>query len=1256
MRTGLPVTFRRLAAAWLAGCAAIAGADVPLADAPLFSNIAVPGNLALALSVEFPTAVSVAHTDVTYAQASTYLGYFDPDKCYAYQYSATETSRYFYPTGAASSHACSGRWSGNFLNWATMQTIDPFRWALTGGYRVVDTASDTILEKAWASGQGGAGNFPNRTLSSASVIAAATPFSMTAFRMRIQGLGNRMRFSGTGNVDNTPTAHDPAATFNAATVYEVSVRVRVCVPAAGLESNCKAYSGGNYKPEGLMQRFSEKIRFSAFAYLNDSDLLRDGGVLRARQKFIGPKQAVPGSDAVDNAATEWDSSTGVMKTNPDPADATSTTSATGVTVSNSGVLNYLNKFGQITPGSYKTYDNISELYYAAIRYFKNQGNVSAWSSMGSASSTTKTTWVDGFPVITTWDDPILYSCQRNFILGIGDVNTWADKNLPGSTPTANEPAKPAEVTADTTVDAVTATNKVGSLEGLGSSLGTTNPYNGCCGNNSALLSGLAYDANTVDIRPDDNTKPNTLGWQTIQTYWLDILEFQAYKNSNQFYLAAKYGGFTVPSGFSPYTHSTALPESWWRTNTDTLGSSAQPRPDNYFVAGRPDQMVAGLTSAMERIASSITAFTSAFSNSLPQVAVSGSSSYAAQYDSVTWNGEVVASSVAFDTTTGDPTLTTAWTLSDKLATQLAGTGWNTGRRVISWDPGSGAGIEFRHASLTTSQKTALDTSYRTTDDSADYVNYLRGERLHENTSTDPASSRAYRGRTKLLGDIVGSRVRPVGPPALPLSETTNAGYAQFKGTTQASRTPMIYFGANDGMLHAVNGLLTGADAGKEVFAYVPSGVITGPTSTPATNGLASRGNPSFSHRNFVNATPVAFDLDFTKTSGGTGTTDWRTVLIGGLGSGGRSYYALDITDPSAFSTEAAAKTKVLWEFTHTDLGYTFGEAMVAKTRRHGWVVLLPSGYNNTDGQGYLFVVNPRTGALIQRIATGAGSTTSPAGLAHVNTFILDRTDGTVDAAYAGDLLGNLWRFDLTATTGDFPAPTKIAQLTNGTGSAVPVTTRPLIEVDPKTSKRYVLVGTGRLLATSDIVSTVTQNYFSILDGTGFRFASASTLPSGVTHPIQRSNLAVFTDTLTGVTLSATQMGWALELGTGTGGIGWRVVTDSAPFFGVVAFASTLTSSDACNPTGEGRIYALDIATGKSVLTQTTVSGGIPTTVNIGYCSGMGGTVTDLRFMSVNGTGRLIAGNNKGQTKSVQGSYGRTASPRRINWRELPAVD
>lgn len=1238
-----PLRRAGLAAAILAVAVPLQAAT-PLADQPVFSTVAVPGNLALALSVEYPTAISVAHTDSTYDPSKTYLGYFDPAKCYLYSYSATEADRHFYPAGLASNRACAdvGKWSGNYMNWATMQTIDPFRWALTGGYRSTDTATTTILEKAYGSNQGSDSNFPDRTLGTSTLVADATPLTWSSMKARVRTLGNKMRFTRTGNLGNTPTAYDPSATLSDATVYELSVRVKVCdssAAAGGLESNCTRYPAGNYKPTGLIQQYADQIRYSAFGYLNDGNLSRDGGVLRAQQKFVGPTEPVPGSTPVSNAATEWDASTGVMTINPDAADATATSTLFGVTVSNSGVMNYLNKFGQITPGSYKTHDPVGELYYAALRYFKNLGNVPEYTSMSGQTAATKTTWIDGFPVITDWKDPIQYSCQKNFVLGIGDVNTHADRNLPGATG-SSEPGKPAMVTADTTVDALVATNKVGALQGIGN-IGNTQGYGGCCNNNGALMAGLAYDANAKDIRPDDATKPNTKGRQTVQTYWLDILEYQNYKTNNQFYLAAKYGGFNVPDTFEPYSRTEDIPEAWWHTTTDTIGG--QPRPDTYYTASRPDQMVLGLTKAFASIASKLKSYTTSFSTSLPQVATSGVASYATQFDAKAWSGEMVASTSTLDEQTGAPALIESWRFSARLDSQAAGTGWDTGRRIATFNTETNAGAPFRTANLSASQLLALDTSYRTGDDSADYLNYLRGDRTHERASSASGSAKAYRDRASLVGDIVGSKARPVGRPDAPYSSAANPGYATFK-SDQAARKTMVYVGTNQGMLHAIDGSLSGTGAGQEVFAYVPGALYAG------ASGLKTLGNPDFIHYNFVDAPPAVADLDFGRTPGGSGT-NWRTLLVGGLGKGGKGLYAIDITDPSAMTSEAAVASGVLWEFSHADLGYTYGEPAIVKTKKYGWVLIFGSGYNNSDGQGYFFIVNPRTGALLEKIGTGAGSVADDAGLAHVQAFLLDRTDGTADSVYAGDLHGNLWRLDLTAASGAYPAPQKIAQLTDASGVRLPVTSRPLVVIQPGSNRRYVTVGTGRLLHSNDIGSTQAQRFFAVIDGSGARFNKSTDLPSGITFPISTAKLQPLTDLTQKVTLDFTsQIGWFVDLGQVAGGAGWRVISDSTSFLGVVAFTAMVPSTDsACEPSGTSRVYAIDLGSGSSKLVNS-ASTVVP------YLSTLPGVVTDLRFYSVAGKPRLLAGTDTGATGAMPGQWTPTVTLRQLNWREVPLDD
>ena len=1290
---------------------AIAHAGVNLADQPLAATAIVPGNLLLALSVEWPTAVSVAYpyTSNPYTPSKTYLGYFDSGKCYQYQYNAaTPAASYFAPYGIAASHTCTSSaalplWSGNWLNWASMQTIDTFRWALTGGYRAVDDTNNTILEKAWATGDGGSSRAPNKTIpstsGSASDVAGATPFNFSSLSSRIWGLGNRIWVSKSGSIDSGPaiayTAQNSYASGNTkaktSDIYELYVRVQVCNTGRGVESNCTQY-GSNYKPEGLMQKYSTKLRYSAFGYLNDSNIDRDGGVMRARMKYVGPIQPVPGQANTSNSRAEWDSSTGVFVANPDTSDA----AASGV--SNSGVINYLNKFGELTH-TYKSKDPVSELYYAAIRYYKKQGNVPSYSDMSSASAATQAIWIDGFPVITSWDDPIQYSCQKNFILGIGDVNTHRDANLPGSTIRSNEPAMPPDVAADTSVNVKTATDMVGQLEGLDSSyLGSANP-SWCCNQNTYFIAGLAYDSHVKDMRPSEFKDHNTdsggskINIQTVSTYWLDVQEAEVYRNNNQYYYATKYGGFRVPNGFVPYSAGngpSTLTETMWHNNADTIGSNK--RPDNYFSAGQADAMVSGLTNAFANIASQLSAATTAFSFTSAQLSSSNNASYAARFNASTWTGDVTASSVSYDSS-DHPSFTQKWSAKTVLDSQNS-------RKIVTCCTSSGAGLPFQASNLSGGGLIGR-TNYATfakvngipanSQSAANYVAYLRGDR-----SQEISNGGVYRTRANLLGDIINSKVNPVGPPLAPFSENYNPGYSTFRSLYKDRQT-VVYVGANDGMMHAFNGSLDGAGAGSELFAYVPSFVYGTDAGGPV-SGLASLGTGSFSHHYLVDQTPQVFDIDVANSGGSTSSTpNWKSVLIGGLGKGGKGYYAIDVTDPASWSSETALSSKVMWEFTDMDMGYSYGEPNVVKTRKYGWVVIFTSGYNNADGVGYFFIVNPANGALLEKISTGSGSTSSEAGFTYATAYVANYTDGTADAIYAGDLQGNVWRLDLTTATGPYSVPARIARLTDAGGVGQPVTTRPLTEVQPNSQKRYVAVGTGRLLDSSDILNSQTQSFYVIADGTADAFYTASSLPSGVAFPISRSNLVENTDLLTGIgSMPSNPMGWYFDLTGGTGGASERVILQPTANNGLIAFASNLPNGDVCSPSGTNHVFAFNMATGKSMLlsaastsaststststnatTSATVSANTSTGANamtgtdtstsstskssnsstaIQYSTTLSGSATDIGFYNQGGKIKLQVGNDQSQEIRPPGIFDGETALKQLNWREVPTAD
>jgi type IV pilus assembly protein PilY1 len=1267
---------------------------VNLADAPLFSTQTVPGNVALALSVEWPTATTPSYLSTSaYASSNTYIGYFDAEKCYQYNYNTTKNAdpskdSFFDPYGAAVSHTCSSSesrplWSGNYLNWASMQTLDVFRWALTGGSRTVDALTDTIITKTFAGSQGGGNIVPDKNLSTG--IAGATPFTWAAVTSSIKNRGISLLMSGTAVVAgnsgagygcdgaktsiclNNTTAHtnyngqnsyvsnENEAYANPAAIYEVFVNVRVCKTAAGLESNCKAY-GSNYKPEGLMQKYSSKMRFAAFGYLNDQGVKRDGGVLRAPMKYIGPTQPVPGSSDITNPTPEWSGTTGIMLTNPDSSLATSTSDATGVSIVQSGAMNYLNKFGLTTAGSsrYKGYDPVSELYYSVLRYFRNIGPVPEYADMSGSNLATKTQYLDSFPVAATWTDPIVYSCQKNFVLGIGDVNTHRDSNLPGTslTDTSQEPPMPPLVTSDATnngVNVTKSTSMVGQLQGL-SGLATTYISNGRYDTN--YVAGLAYDAHTVDIRQDLS------GSQTINTYWVDVMEGQVFVPNNEYWLATKYGGFAVPDGFQPYSTSngtaTLLLTDWYN-NSDTIkGTDGKyyKRPDNYYPAFQGAAMVSGLSSAFSKISSELaSATTTAFSSSTRKVSNAGNASYAASYDPSNWTGKVVGSTLTYDNN-GLPVTTPVWDARSLLEAVTP-----ANRKIVTCCTSAGAGLSFTYTALSTSvlSPRTLFSSFSTVpgvsggaQSAANYVSYMRGDH-----SFELANGGAYRNRVVRLGDIVGSKANPVGAPSFPYYDSFNPGYSSFK-KTWTSRKPVVYVGANDGMLHAFDGGISGGSQGQELFAYIPSFTYgdASPSSDRyfATYGLASLGNPSFTHHYFVNATALAFDLDMNNTSGsGSKTPDWRTLLIGGMGKGGKGYYALDVTDPTSWTTEANVAKKVLWEFTDPRMGMSFGDAHVVKTAKYGWVVLLSSGYNNSDGKGYLFVVNPRTGALLEAIATPTGDNSDPTNMAALSSYIADYTDYTADTAYAGDLNGKVWRFDLTGTTGSYPAPVQMATLTNSLGTPLPVTTKPLIAIDPTTKKRYILVGTGRLLDDSDIASSDRQGFFAMVDGTADAggFFTSATMPTGYTLPLTRAQLSPVADLTVGITGTPSAVGWYTDFLV-TGSIAERMNIDGDVSGSLAAFAVNLPNGNVCSPAGTGRYFAISFASAKTALID---DAGNP----VGSVPDPDGVATEVAIQSVDGTVQVTVGDSAGQVRKLTVSQDVPAL-KRLNWREISTVN
>jgi type IV pilus assembly protein PilY1 len=1244
---------RRTVVYLLCGLIATQSFGQTVSNLPLSAGGNVPGNVVLTPSVEFPTAMSVANQGA-FVAGKEYLGYFDPRKCYRYQLrtvAANDLSNtspdvsYFYPVSMANgTYRCNAAgftdtWSGSFMNWLSMQAIDPFRWALTGGYRRVDTASVTILERAWspysaAGMQGSDTNFPIIPTSSGSPLAARpspssadiadyTPMSFSALKVSVRQRGNEILISnGSGGSPPTLTSSSPApavpntgthqstTAFATSTVYRYYARVKVCdigLGVANLEENCVQYSGG-YKPEGLLQKYAKRMRFSAVSYLNDpTDNNRDAGVLRAKQKFIGSENIIPGDEPTDNTFKEWDPDTGIIYTNPNPADATSTATHWGVSVPNSGVINYINKFGQ-EYRSYKRRDPVSELYYAALRYLKNQGNVAQW--MPGLAEATKAQLIDGFPVIQTWDDPVQYSCQKNFILGIGDTNSSWDRNLPGATSDSGGPAKPAAVASDTTVSASVMTNKVGVLQGLGASLSTSG------GSASLLMSGLAYHAATQDIRPDLANLPAQPRGQNVQTYWLDVLEYAAYAPNNLYYLAAKFGGLKIPedTAFDPIAATAgSILEPWWYTTTDLVG--AQKRPDNFYTVADPQSMVSGLQRAFARIAATGAGSASSLAANSTRLETD-TMAFQAKYSAGTWSGNLSAYSV--DEISGELSTTTEWQAADLLnARPWAG-------RNIRVNAG-GTLKDFDYTELTASQQTALG--------SADIVNYLRGDR-----SKEEALGGTLRTRTYVLGDIVNSTPVFVGKPNARLySGATFTGAASFAGFASgaaSTRTPIVYVGANDGMLHGFN-----ADTGAEVFAFVPR--------TSIANNLDDFADPNYAHRYFVDGEMTVSDIYDTAAG------SWKSILVGTLGRGGPGVFALDVTNPSA--------PTLLWELNDGDisqLGKNIGRPVIAQVADGDWRVLIGNGPSSSGGRARMISIK------LGGASSGTVTVVTPSELSTVNglSAVLARdsnADGFADTAYAGDLRGNLWKIT-SLSAGAGAGATRIFTATDAASKRQPITAAPLAARDTTTGQIWVFFGTGQYLGESDLGNDDVQTWYGLKDAGAVIPGRASLIERSITAELTVSTVPVrVIESGTRSELDSLD-GWYLDLVSPVAGEqGERmVVPNRLQGAALIGTSRIPLDGDACSPGGSGFVMAIDPFSGSRLAsTFFDVNGdGLFNDNDMACTAGVCLPVSGVGFASSPNNPIFIenvmqVSLDDGTTRSMR-TQGSSAQATRLSWREL----
>jgi type IV pilus assembly protein PilY1 len=754
----------------------------------------------------------------------------------------------------------------------------------------------------------------------------------------------------------------------------------------------------------------------------------------------------------------------------------------------------------------------------------------------------------------------------------------------------------------------------------------------------------------IDVCTNDVPQSGLDGasWQHMTTFTLGLgasgyMQFSPnYPNATSGdYFDVKNGTTANPTGgICSWQSSGAcnwpVPVSNEQTTIDDLWHAAVNGRGTYFSATNPASLNAGLSSALAGV-SARTGSSAAATTSNPNVTSGDNFVFSSTFTTQEWDGQLEREQL--DLTTGIVSSTADWKARDQLDT-------NTSRNIYTFDATAGNKLKaFDWASLSTAEQayfttpnistlsqfcvtgiTCLSAADQTAASGQPLVNFLRGDRSNEGISTD--TTKYFRQRTHVLGDIVNAEAVYV---KRPLFNYADAGYSAYI-TAQATRQGVVYAAANDGMLHAFN-----ADTGAEMWAYVPSMVL------PSLYKLADK-NYSGNHQYFVDGTPVAGDVYF----GGA----WHTIVVGGLNGGGRGYYALDVTNPAA--------PVALWEFTDANLGYTYGNPTITKLTDGTWVVLMTSGYNNVapgDGVGRLYVLNAGTGALIRSISTGVGDTTTPSGLARISAWVTNATsDNTALRVYGGDLLGNLWRFDINGNVGaaGYDAQRLVTLYANAAGTITqPITTRP--ELGDIAGVAVVFVGTGRFLGVGDLTDTTQQTFYAVKDtlgtttysnpqasGSNFvqQVVSNGTCPTGSPATICTLGQSVRTSTNNTVNF-ATNNGWYVNLPDS----GERANTDPNLALGTLGFTTNVPNTSACTAGGYSYRYVLDYRTGAPVSTSTT---GV-SAIKLGNALSTRGVFVRLPNNTVVQLTRL----SDGTTMTTNVPIGAGVAPvRRISWREL----
>ncbi|GFM83805.1 type IV pilus-associated protein [Pseudomonas cichorii] len=526
----------------------------------------------------------------------------------------------------------------------------------------------------------------------------------------------------------------------------------------------------------------------------------------------------------------------------------------------------------------------------------------------------------------------------------------------------------------------------------------------------------------------------------------------------------------------------------------------------------------------------------------------GTQFYQTLYDPTDWHGTVRAFNL--NATTGALSAP-VWTTD---STIVSG---STAPVFESWSTGAiPSRITLDYANFSPAQRLAFTSTLPTGVTGPEVIAWAKG-----------TANAKLRARTRLLGDIINSTLGA----GLPTEKTAtdlvgDNSYTDYLANKNSNMTYSLLANANDGFFNVIN-----ASNGVRRYAYMPSTSLSSLATISATN------YGSGVHRFTVDGQIAVFD---TQSSAGSA---WRTVAYSGLGAGGKAFFAIRLFEGTNNTPQA------MWEVKAPDtsdtnnrfnnLGYSYSKPDVARMADGTGIVVVGNGYGSFTGRASLYVLNANTGAFITEIQTPlvvSGETDN--GLSSVKLRV--NSQNVVQAAYAGDLKGRMWKFDMSgAAASSWRVAFNGSPLfTAPRGANQPITVQPLL-LDHPLNGKLVYFGTGKFSEATDKQTSALQDFYAIWDAESGNIVEGNLQAQAITGSVTGNGYTYFTSTNNDVDWGV-KKGWYLPLATAAPYLGERIIYPAQTSRGRIIFTTaSVNSTDPCESTGTGRLFELDPATG-----------------------------------------------------------------------------